>query len=126
LFLQKAVWIAFAGACGTFLRYVVGSWIPNHWGNTFPWATWIINGTGCFLFGLVWTLAEERFLISSEWRVIALTGFMGGYTTFSSYMFEASQMIREAQWLGAVAIFAGENISGLVLMMLGFALGRAL
>ena len=124
--LQRMAWLALAGAAGTLVRYGLGGWAQAHWGNSFPWGTWLINGTGWFLFGVVWTLAEERFLIPAEWRVIALTGFMGAYTTFSSYMFEASQMIRQGQWAYAAAIFAGENALGFLLMMLGFAVGRGL
>jgi fluoride exporter len=111
--------IAIGGACGTLARYFLGGWAAQWWGPSFPWATWLINGSGCFLFGLIWTLADERFLVSPQWRIILLTGFMGAYTTYSTYMFEVGRLVQGRQWWYAAADFLGQNL-------LGFALARAL
>jgi CrcB protein len=124
--LQRIAWLAFAGTLGTLARYWLGGFVQNRVGASFPWGTWSVNGLGCFLFGLVWQAAEGRALVSGEFRVVALTGFMGAFTTFSTYAFETSRMLMDSQWLLAAANFAGQNILGFALLFAGLALGKAL
>jgi CrcB protein len=84
----------------------------------------VINVTGCLLFGLIWTLAEDRLLISPQARVVALTGFMGAFTTFSTFAFETSQLLGGAEWFRALGNVVLQNVVGVAAVMLGFALGR--
>jgi CrcB protein len=122
--LVKLAWIALAGAVGTLARYWLGDLVPRWLGAGFPWGTLVINCLGCLLFGFVWTLAEERLLISGETRQILLTGFMGAFTTFSTFAFETGQQMRDDQWGFAAGNVAAELGLGLLGVFLGFRLGR--
>ena len=115
----KLFWLALAGAGGTLSRYGLGLWVQRLHGGPYPWGTWAINGSGCFLFGFVWSLAEVRGRIQPDTRVLVLAGFTAAFTTFSTYVFETSQMLKSEQWMGALANFAGQNALGLVLLSLG-------
>jgi fluoride exporter len=124
--LLKLLLIAFAGALGTLARYGLGGWVHalNH--TSFPWGTVAVNLLGCLAFGVVWSVAEGRLNFSSEARTIVLVGFMGGFTTFSSFIFETGQLLRDAEWLFALGNFTLQNIGGLAVLILGMALGRLL
>jgi CrcB protein len=88
------------------------------------WRTLTVNCLGCFLFGFLWSLAEERLIISGETRFVALTGFMGAFTTFSTFAFETSEQLRDAEWLMAGGNLAAHNLVGIALLILGIAVGR--
>ncbi len=120
----KLAWLAAAGALGTLARYGLGGLVQRLVPATFPWGTLVVNGLGCFLFGLVWTLARERSLIGSDTQGIVLVGFMGAFTTFSTYAFETGAMVHEAQWARAAANLLAHNVGGLLLFFLGIAAGR--
>jgi CrcB protein len=121
--LRRTILLMLAGASGTIARYWLSGFVQRS-SPYFPWGTLAVNGSGCFLFGLVWTLAEERMLISGETRIVLLVGFMGAFTTFSTYMFETRQMIAASEWMLGAANFAIENLAGFILLILGIALGR--
>lgn len=116
--------LAAAGAAGALSRYVLSSLIQRHTPGLFPLATLAINLAGCFLFGLLWALAEQRHLIPPEWRAVLLTGFLGAFTTFSSFAYENAQLLRHGQ-LGLLAVnVVVQNLLGVVLVLAGMQLGR--
>lgn len=121
---QKLAWMALAGAMGTLSRYALSGLVQKFCGERFPWGTLTVNAIGCFLFGMIWALAEERLVISGETRFIVLTGFMGAFTTFSTFAFETGQLVRDSEWWLAAANLIGQNIAGLVCVFLGFAASR--
>ncbi len=123
---HKLVWLAAAGALGTLARYGLGGLAQRLGNGSFPAGTLVVNAAGCFLFGLIWSLAEERALISSEARTVALVGFMGAFTTFSTLIFETSGLMRDSQWMAAALNLGAQNLSGLLLMLLGLTAGRIL
>ena len=122
--MQKLLLIGLAGALGALARYGFGGLVQRYAGVTFPWGTFVVNIIGAFLFGFIWSLVEQRLVISVETRVIILSGFLGAFTTFSSFMFETSSLIGEAQWGLAVLNVVGQIILGLTAMFLGLAAGR--
>lgn len=122
--LQKLILIALAGALGTLARYGLAGLVQAWSSPSFPWGTLVVNVLGCFLFGMVWTLSMERMLLSAETRVIILTGFMGAFTTFSTFAFETGEFLRESQWWLAAGNLIAQNLLGLVCLFLGFAAGR--
>ncbi len=124
--LQKLLWLALAGALGTVSRYLLGGLVQRYAGGSFPWGTLAVNGIGCLLFGVIWSLAAERSILTPETRALVLIGFLGAFTTFSSFAFETAQMIRDSQWLYAGVNLVAQNVLGLVFVFVGFALGRAL
>jgi len=123
---QKLVLIALAGAAGAVARYLLGGLVHRLFGAGFPWGTLAVNVVGCFLFGLVWALGEERMLFGSEARLIVLVGFMGAFTTFSTFAFETTEMLRNAEWLAAAGNLVGQNAAGLGAVVLGFAAAKVL
>lgn len=124
--LIKLTWIALAGALGTLARYGLGGLMHRLLPAAFPWGTLAVNLLGSFAFGLVWALAVERSLLSGEVRLIVLVGFMGAFTTFSTFMFETGQLLRDSQWLLAAGNMLVQNLAGILAVFLGWALARAL
>lgn len=118
--------LALAGACGTLARYGLQSLVQSQRIDAFPWGTLAVNGAGCFAFGVVWALGGERAVLSPQLRVALLAGFMGAFTTWSSYVFETSWMIDKGQWLLAAANVLGQHVCGFALFFAGLSLGRAL
>lgn len=124
--MEKILLIALAGAAGTLGRYWLSGAMYAVMGRDFPWGTWAVNIAGCFLFGVVWILAEERGLLSAQTRMIVLVGFMGAFTTFSTYIFESAQLLHDGQWLRMALNLGGQNLVGFVALFLGTGLGRML
>jgi len=121
---QRVIWLSAAGALGTLARYGLSGLVQRVTGSLFPWGTLAVNGIGCFLFGLVWVLAAERMVVSGEARLVILTGFMGAFTTFSTFSAETGQMLLRAQWAAGMANILGSLILGLLCFFLGLFLGR--
>lgn len=121
---NQFVLLAIAGAAGTLARYALGGVVQRLCGMSFPWGTLTINVIGCLLFGFVWSLADDRMLISPQARIVLLTGFMGAFTTFSTFAFETAQMLTDAEWFRAFGNVALENVVGILAVFLGFAIGR--
>ncbi len=112
---ETLVWMKYlvagmGGFLGANARFIVGTWIGQKWGTAFPYGTLVINVTGCFILGLFAALAE-RFPLSDTWRLLIAIGFVGAYTTFSTFEYETLQLVRHASLR-----FAGLNILGSVLL----------
>lgn len=122
--MTKILLIALAGAVGTMCRYWLSGLAYDLLGRDFPWGTWAVNILGCFLFGLVWILAEERGILSAQARILILTGFMGAFTTFSTFIFESGAILNDGQWLKLALNVGGQNIVGFAALYLGTGLGR--
>ncbi len=109
------------GALGTAARYVLSGAVANAFGETFPWGTLLVNVTGSFLIGFFFTLTspDGRLFVSAQPRQFVMTGFCGGYTTFSSFSLQTLNLMRDGEWMAA-----GGNVLGSVtLCMLGVWLG---
>ncbi len=122
--MYKILLLMLAGAVGTLSRYGLQGVVQKATGATFPWGTMAVNLTGCFIFGIIWALAEERLLIRSEIRSVILIGFLGSFTTFSSFVFETTEFLRDSQWWPAVANILAQNILGIIVFFAGLFLGR--
>lgn len=123
---HKLLGLAIAGAVGTISRYGLTGLVQKWTFATYPWATFTVNTIGCFLFGIIWTLTAERLIVASDTRVIILTGFLGSFTTFSTFLFETDQFIETSQWLLAGVNIVSGIAAGLVAYMLGTFVGRVL
>jgi CrcB protein len=122
---HQFVLLAVAGAVGTLARYWLSGLTQWICGESFPWGTLVVNVLGCLLFGFFWTLGEERMLINSQTRFVVLTGFMGAFTTFSTFAFESAQMLSDSEWFRALGNIALQNMLGIAAVILGFAIGRS-
>lgn len=108
-----------AGAAGTVFRYLLGGWIHQLCGAEFPYGTLIVNISGCLAAGFLGTLAEERFLISPQIRTSLMIGFLGAFTTFSSFAFETWHLFK-----GGETLLAGLNvIASIVICFIGLLIG---
>ena len=112
--------VVLAGAgLGGLLRYVIGGWIMARYGGRFPLGTFVINVTGSFLIGLLMTLMTERWNPHPHWRLFLVVGVLGGYTTFSSFEYEALQTVRDgARWM-ALLYVTGSVVVGYCAVWLG-------
>src|SRR5260370_18260523 len=86
--MDKSFIVRLGGAAGTLARYVAGTAIMTRLGGRFPPGTLIVNSTGCFLIGAIMTLLTRGAAPHPNWRLLLVVGFLGGYTTFSSFAYE--------------------------------------
>ena len=122
--IQKLALLALAGGMGALARYGLAGFVQKISGVSFPWGTLVVNLTGCFLAGLLWSLFENRWNVSGETRTVVLVGFMGAFTTFSTFIFETGDLLRSAQWMYATANLTIQNGIGLLALFIGMAVGR--
>lgn len=120
---MRVILVALGAGLGGVCRYLLQGWILDRTGPSFL-ALFAINVSGAFALGLVTTLAMERGLITAEARLFLTTGFLGGYTTFSSWMLESMQGIQAENLLPAVLNVVGSAVVGLVAVYLGLVAGR--
>jgi len=99
--LQKLLWLAVAGAAGTVSRFTVCELASRARTGAFPLGTFTVNIVGSFLFGLIYVLAQKKMHINAQIQLIALTGFMGAFTTFSTYAFDTAKLLKSAEWATA-------------------------
>src|SRR5437879_6994435 len=116
--------VAAGAMLGANLRYLVGNWAADRWGADFPYGTFLINVTGAFAIGVLLAFIGERVGVSPLWRLFFATGFLGGYTTFSSYAWEALTLADQGAWFRAVLYVVGSNVVGLIGVWLGAIAGR--
>ena len=121
---MRLLLIAVFGAVGTLARYGLQGLVQVRVGSTFPWGTLLINLTGCFFLGLIGQMMLNRMMVSSELRVAIAVGFFGGYTTFSSFGWEAAKMLESGEWLRSMTYVAASVVLGLLLSVAGIRLGN--
>ena len=114
------------GFLGANARYALGTWITDRFGTAFPTHTLLINLTGSFAIGVLLVLLTERLVVDPAWRLLLVVGFLGGYTTFSSFTFEALALAEAGDWAGAAWYVLGSNGLGLLAAYGGIVLARAL
>lgn len=122
--IYRIILLSLAGALGALCRYWLAGFIHRFSGVGFPWGTLTVNVTGCFFAGLFWTFFENRWPLASQARVIVMVGFMGAFTTFSTFMLETSELVRAAQWFSAAGNVFLQNGIGFTALIAGIALGR--
>ena len=123
--MQKTIFISLAGLVGTLLRYWLSTFVARQYGDTFPWGTMAVNLIGCLVAGIVFFLTEERFLISPAVRTVILIGLLGGFTTFSSFGLHTFTLLRDGEFGLAMLNVVTSNILGLLMVWIGYILGRA-
>ncbi len=126
LFMQYLV-IGLGGALGSMLRFGLGTFVDNtvsKAGQIFPWGTIVVNVTGCFVIGFIFTISagEGRLMLSTLTRQFIMIGILGGYTTFSSFSLQTLTLAQDGQWSGAAA----NVLLSIVLCLVGVWLGALL
>jgi CrcB protein len=124
--LQKYLMIAVGGALGSIARYWVGSTIAGRMGIKFPYGTLIVNLTACLIIGFSLTYLGKRADINPAWRFLIPVGFIGAYSTFSTYEWETLSTLRSGAFFLAALYAIGSLILGLVAVWGGSWLAEAL
>ena len=116
--------IAMGAALGANLRYGVALWAARKWGSGFPAGTLIINVSGSLLIGFAIGLASTRLALTPTWRLLVVTGFCGGYTTFSTFSYETYELLNSGSVWRAGLNMTGSVILGVLGVMAGLLLAR--
>lgn len=117
--LKTILYIAIGGAVGSVLRFLTSFFVNKYWSNHFPLATLITNIIGCFLIGLIVGLLEKNNLANSNLKWFLITGFCGGFTTFSAFSYENITLFQSNNSLLAFGYIALSVIIGLFAVWLG-------
>ncbi|WP_179049794.1 fluoride efflux transporter CrcB [Nostoc sp. TCL26-01] len=123
--LRIPIAISLGAIAGALSRYYITFWFVQRFGASFPYGTFFINLSGCLAMGFFTTLALEKVVtISPEIRLIVTTGFLGAYTTFSTYGLDSVTLFRNGMWLSATGYWLGSAILGIISVQLGVLLAR--
>jgi CrcB protein len=121
--IKNILLIGFGGGAGSIARYLCQRWAYAIYPHHFPWGTFTVNVTGCFLIGLFWGLSFKSFDSNESWKLLLMTGLCGGFTTFSAFTLEGIGLLKEQKLalfflyvaasitLGLAATYAGMKIS---------------
>ncbi len=124
--MTKYLWVALGGALGSLSRYVVGVWVYKRFGTVFPYGTFVINISGCFLIGLVITFLDVRTGMAAAWRYAIPIGFIGAYTTFSTFEYETLRAAQGGQPGVAFLNIALSVVVGYLAVWLGALAGKVI
>lgn len=124
--MQKTLMIALGGALGALARYWVGAAVGSRMGSRFPYGTFIINMTACVIIGFSLTYLGRRVELSPAWRYLIPVGFVGAYSTFSTYEWETFSTLRSGAFSMAALYAIGSLLLGLVAIWLGIVLAEVM
>jgi CrcB protein len=123
--MKEALWVGLGGFAGANARYLLGAWAATRFGTTFPYGTFIINVTGSFVLGIIMGLLDAHVLAPAA-RLSLAIGFVGAYTTFSTFTYETLRLVESGSLLLAAANVVGSVVVALLATTAGLAAGRAL
>jgi len=124
--MKNLVLVGAGGMMGAVTRYLVGGWISNLTSGRFPYATLAINVSGSFALGFFLSLALEKMAWGPSPRLFLAVGFLGAYTTFSTFSYETVMLMQEGSWFLASPNAAGNLFGCLAAAMIGIATARAI
>jgi len=116
--------VGVGGFLGAIARYLVGVAVTARLGSGWPLGTFLINVTGCFLIAFFLTLTTERVTIHEGWRYFFPIGFVGAYTTFSTYEYETVRLVQSGAWAKALSYVLLSTVAGYAAVVLGFVAAR--
>jgi CrcB protein len=118
--------IALGGALGSVARYLASGAVHRVSSPFFPYGTFVVNVSGCLVFGVLAGLANERAVLGPNARLFLLVGVLGGYTTFSTFGFETFELLRSARFGAALANAGGQVVAGVAGVWLGTVVSRVI
>ncbi len=123
--MSKWLAIAIAGGLGSLARYGLAGLVQRWTGPAFPWGTFVVNVVGCLAFGFVVGVIEDRVALAAQLRPFLLVGFLGAFTTFSTFSFESTELLLDRQWWFLAGNIAGQAVVGVAAILVGLTAGRA-
>jgi fluoride exporter len=115
--------VALGGALGSVTRYLVGGWIAGRLGAAFPYGTFVINLTASFIIGFFLAFAQDRAGLSPYWRLLIAVGFIGGYSTFSTYEYESIRLFQDGEFMLGTIYLVGSMAAGAIATIGGITVG---
>ena len=122
----KYLMVGVGGFAGAIARFWLGSYIGGKMGTRFPYGTFVINISGSFLIGLIMTVLSERMPLSPNWRYLVPIGFIGAYTTFSTFEYETLRSLQDGQFWVASLNVGLSVLLGFAAVWGGVVAGRAI
>jgi fluoride exporter len=116
--------VGLGGAIGSIARHLISRWFQQRSHSGFPWGTYVVNGTGSFLIGIVFALFDNSFY-GEDALVFLVAGILGGYTTFSTFSIENLKLIQNRRYVWLLHNSVGQVMGGLLFAALGYWLGSA-
>ena len=117
--------VGLGGGIGSMARYLCQKWFNENYPHPFPWGTFVVNLAGCFLIGIIYAASEKTTVLSPQTRLLLITGFCGGFTTFSTFAFENMNLLRSGDTIyfliytiASVILGVGAVFGGIAIMKL--------
>jgi fluoride exporter len=124
--IKNILFVGLGGGIGSILRYLCQKWVYQVYPHPFPWATLAVNIAGCFFIGLLFATAEKTSLLTAEWRLLLVTGFCGGFTTFSTFAQENVLLLRNNDVTYFILYTLSSIVIGIAAVFAGIALIKLL
>lgn len=122
--MQRLVLIAVAGALGALCRFGLTALTGRLIRSGLPWGTLLVNASACLAIGVLWGLLEQRTQFGKDARAFIFVGFLGAFSTFSTYVLETTALMQDERWAWAAGNIIAQNLLGLALTLLGLTLAR--
>lgn len=124
--LEQVLLISFGAVLGANARYWIGDWAARQWGNSFPYGTLLINLSGSLIMGFFMAYFMGQLNLDPRWRLVIAVGFLGSYTTFSSYTLESINLITAGKLISGMVNLFGSATLGALALILGLIFGKAI
>ena len=122
--MTKIIMLAVGSLAGGFARYYLAGFVYRAFGTSFPYGTFAVNMTGCFLIGIFASLADKKFLLGPNGRLLLMIGFCGAFTTFSTFILETANLIKDGETWQAFLNVMLSVVIGFLILRLGIFLGE--
>lgn len=121
--MTKWAYLIVGGIAGTVARYVLSGFVSEAAGTNFPYGTFVVNLVGCFLIGVFSALADDRFVLGPEMKILLIAGFCGAFTTFSTFILETAHLIHNGETTRAFTNVLLSVVVGFLVFRLGMLMG---
>lgn len=122
--IKNILLVGMGGGLGSIARYLAQRWAGSLVAPGFPWGTFAVNITGCFLIGIFWGLSFKSFETNEHWKLLLMTGLCGGFTTFSAFTLEGIGLMKEQKFALFFLYVAGSVLTGLLATYVGMRISR--
>lgn len=124
--MKYLIFIALGGATGAVARHVMANWLHRLWETSFPVGTLLVNTLGSFLIGILYVVIIERQLVHADWRGVLMVGFLGAFTTFSTFSLETITLLEAGHGIQAIAYMFGSVVVCVLMAGLAMQFTRAI